>query len=127
MDVSAYFRWWQNRAAALKADAAAMAYALRHPGTPWYARVFLILVVAYVLSPIDLIPDFLPVVGYLDDLLLIPLGLLLTRKMIPAQVWNECQQAARTAVIPRSLYWLGIAMIVSAWAVSAYILFRWLG
>ena len=71
MQLRSYFHWWQNKASQLKDDVISMYYAVRHPGTPWYARVFVILVVAYAISPIDLIPDFIPVFGYLDDLLLI--------------------------------------------------------
>ena len=71
MKLRSYFHWWQNKASQLKDDVISMYYAVRHPGTPWYARVFVILVVAYAISPIDLIPDFIPVFGYLDDLLLI--------------------------------------------------------
>ncbi len=99
-----------------------MYYAIRHPGTPWYARVFVILIVAYAISPIDLIPDFIPVFGYLDDLLLIPLGVLIAGKMIPAYVWTECRMTARSAAIPRSLYYLGIAIVVSGWLGIAYFL-----
>lgn len=63
----------------------------KNPKTPWYAKVIIIITVAYALSPIDLIPDFIPVLGYLDDLLILPLGILLSIKLIPEEIFNECK------------------------------------
>jgi uncharacterized membrane protein YkvA (DUF1232 family) len=63
---------------------------------PWAAKILLIVVVAYALSPIDLIPDFVPVLGYLDDMILVPLGIALAIKLIPAVVWEECKAEARS-------------------------------
>lgn len=108
-------QWWKSKTASLKEDIITLSYALRHPGTPWYAKFFLVLVVAYAVSPLDLIPDFIPVIGLLDDLLLIPLGVVLAGKMIPAAVWAECRHTARAGVTPRSLYLLGIFIVIAAW------------
>jgi uncharacterized membrane protein YkvA (DUF1232 family) len=72
---------------------------------PWTAKIVLIVVVAYALSPIDLIPDFVPVLGYLDDMVLLPLGIALAIKLIPNEVWEECKAEARSRLdsdLPRS-------------------------
>ena len=76
----------KQRATALKTDANALYVAARDPRVPWYAKAFMGLVLAYAFSPVDLIPDFIPVLGYLDDLLIVPLGIALVLKMIPAEV-----------------------------------------
>ncbi len=83
------------RARRLTDNLAVLALALRHPDTPWYARACGALTMLYALSPIDLIPDFIPVLGLLDDLILLPAGIALTVRMIPAEVWEAC--AARVA------------------------------
>lgn len=88
---------WKQAARALTMQTHALALAYRDPRTPWYARAFAGLVVAYAFSPIDLVPDFIPVLGYLDDLVLVPLGVTLALKMIPAPVMSEAQAAARQA------------------------------
>ncbi len=126
MNAGKLFRWWQQQAHELKSNVISMVYAMRHPGTPWYARLFVALLVAYVVSPIDLIPDFIPVIGYLDDLVLIPIGVMIATRMIPSYVWNECKMTARTAVIPRSLYYLGVGIVLVGWIGTAYLLYRWL-
>ena len=86
---------WRERAGALRLEARALFLAVRHPRTPWYAKALALVVLGYALSPIDLIPDFLPVLGQLDDLLLIPAGLALVRRLIPASVLAECREKAR--------------------------------
>lgn len=82
----------------LKAETYALYLAYRDPRTPWYARVFAASVVAYAFSPIDLIPDFIPVLGYLDDLLLVPLGILLAIKIIPPGIMQESRAKAQEAL-----------------------------
>jgi uncharacterized membrane protein YkvA (DUF1232 family) len=91
---------WKQSARRLKMETFAIYLAYRDPRTPWYARLFAILVVAYAFSPIDLIPDPIPVLGYLDDLVLVPLGIALTIKMIPPHVLTDCR--ARAAEADRS-------------------------
>src|ERR671932_271717 len=86
---------WKQRARKLSAQTNALYLAYRHPGTPWYAKSFASLVVGYVFSPIDPIPDFIPGVGLLDEMVVVPLGVILARKMIPAAVFAECQEKAR--------------------------------
>ena len=108
----------KQRAAALKRDVFALSIAARDPRTPWYARVFMGLVLAYAFSPIDLIPDFIPVLGYFDDLVIVPLGIALSIKMIPAQVLADSRQKAgellRSAK-PINLW--GALIVVGIWVV----------
>ena len=89
---------WKRRVRMLKADTFALYLAYKDPRVPWYAKAFAAFVVAYAFSPIDLIPDFVPVLGYLDDLILVPLGIAIALKMIPDQVMEECRLEARAAL-----------------------------
>jgi len=86
---------WKRRARRLTAQTYTLYLAYRHPETPWYAKVFAALVVGYVFSPIDPIPDFIPGVGLLDEMVVVPLGVLVTMKMIPPKVFAECREQAR--------------------------------
>src|SRR5215207_2552412 len=86
---------WKQRARQLSAQTYALYLAYRHPRTPWYAKVFAALIVGYVFSPIDPIPDFIPVIGLLDEMVVVPIGVLIAAKMIPRQVMEECQEKAR--------------------------------
>ena len=86
---------WKRRARQLSAQTYALYLAYRHPRTPWYAKVFAALIVGYVCSPIDPIPDFIPDVGLLDEMVVVPIGVLIATKMIPRQVMEECQEKAR--------------------------------
>jgi uncharacterized membrane protein YkvA (DUF1232 family) len=91
---------FKQRAHRLKAETFALYLAARHPETPWYAKLFVAFIVAYdALSPIDLIPDFVPVLGYLDDLVLIPIGIALAVRMVPPRVLAECRAQAREALV----------------------------
>jgi uncharacterized membrane protein YkvA (DUF1232 family) len=82
---------WARR---IKRDVVALTIAARHPGVPWHARMLAVLVTAYALSPIDLIPDFIPVLGYLDDIVIVPAGIALAIRLIPADVMTECRVRA---------------------------------
>ncbi len=88
----------KNYAAFIKNESYALTIAVRDPRVPWYARVLLGLVLAYAFSPIDLIPDFIPVLGYLDDLIIVPLGITLALKMIPAQVMIDARKQAEDSL-----------------------------
>jgi len=121
---------WREKARSLKHEVYALYFAVRDPRMPWYAKVFAAVVVGYVLSPIDLIPDFIPVLGYLDELLLVPLGVLAVRAMIPASVLAECRaMAAQVSEKPSSR--VAAVIIVVIWllvaAVSVYWLLQWVG
>lgn len=93
-------RGLKARAQALKTELKALQIAYRDPRTPWAARACVLLVVGYALSPIDLIPDFIPVLGYLDDLILVPLGLALAIRLIPAEVLADARQTAAQPAAP---------------------------
>src|SRR5262245_53822529 len=82
---------WARR---LKAETMMLWFCCKHPDTPLAAKLLATLVVAYALSPIDLIPDFIPVLGYLDDVILVPLGIYLTLKLVPQHVVDECRAQA---------------------------------
>ena len=109
-------RW----AGKLKVETYALYLAYRDPRVPWYARVFAALVVGYAFSPIDLIPDPIPFIGYLDDLILVPLGIALAIRMIPAEVVAECREKAkelskkpvnRVAAVVVVAVWLALAAL----------------
>jgi uncharacterized membrane protein YkvA (DUF1232 family) len=102
----------------IKRDVHALYLAARDPRVPWYAKALAVVVAAYALSPIDLIPDFLPVVGYLDDVILVPLGILLTVRLIPPEIMNEHRLRAADAT-GRPVSRAAGAVIVAIWAVSA--------
>lgn len=85
----------QQRIEVLKSETFAIYLAYKHPRVPWYAKVLIAFVVAHTFSPIDLIPDFIPILGYLDDLVITPLGIMLALKMIPPEVMVECRAEAR--------------------------------
>ena len=108
------------RARDLKAWTYALYGAYRDPRVPWYARAFALCVVAYALSPIDLIPDFVPVLGYLDDLVLIPLGIALAIRMIPADVLAEHKERGRAVVAEgKPVNWVVAVVIVAIWLMLA--------
>ena len=86
---------WKQRVKALKIEVYALYLAYRDPRVPWHARIFVACVVGYAFSPIDLIPDFIPVLGYVDDLILVPFGIALAIRMIPATVMAECREKAQ--------------------------------
>src|ERR671921_3003022 len=83
---------WKRRARQLSAQTYALYLAYCHPRTPWYAKVFVALVVGYVFSPIDPIPDFIPIVGLLDEIVVVPIGVLIAAKMIPDKSWRSARR-----------------------------------
>jgi uncharacterized membrane protein YkvA (DUF1232 family) len=111
---------WKERARQLKIETYAIYLAYRDPRVPWYARLFAACVVGYALSPIDLIPDPIPILGYLDDLVLVPLGVALALKMIPEHVMAECREKADQAMREgKVVNWKGAAVIVLMWVLLA--------
>jgi uncharacterized membrane protein YkvA (DUF1232 family) len=121
----------KQRARALRTEVVALALAARHPGTPWYAKVFLVAIVAYALSPIDLIPDFIPVLGMVDEIVLLPFAIVLAVKMVPAGVMAECRARASRHVQTASwmgrvgaalvvLIWLGLIVLAATWAHNTF-------
>lgn len=116
----------------LKTETYAMYLAYKDPRTPWYAKVFAGCVVAYALSPIDLIPDFIPVLGYLDDVVLLPVGIYIAIKVVPADVMEESREKAVEVVVKRGpgayataavviIFWFGAAVVVT-WAIFAAVM-----
>ncbi len=129
MQRTGFITFLKHTAQALKLQVAALYYAYRDPRTPWYARAFAALVVAYAFSPIDLIPDFVPVLGYLDDLVLVPLGVWLALKMVPPQVMADCRARAEAGLGEgRSRFKFMAVIIVALWllvlALVVFFLFR---
>jgi uncharacterized membrane protein YkvA (DUF1232 family) len=121
---------WKRRAWDLKREVYALYFACRDPRVPWYAKALAAGIVGYAFSPIDLIPDFIPVLGYLDDLVLLPLGIVAVRAMIPAAVLAECRERAwRLEGKPRN--WIAAVFIVAIWlglaAAAIYWLTSWVG
>jgi uncharacterized membrane protein YkvA (DUF1232 family) len=126
MGVLQVIRTWAKR---IKRDAITLWFATGHPRTPWGAKALGVFVVAYALSPIDLIPDFIPVLGYLDDLILLPVLIWMTVRMLPADVLTECRHQAadwlaRAGRKPRSV--VGGVLVVAIWAVIGVALLWWL-
>jgi uncharacterized membrane protein YkvA (DUF1232 family) len=117
----------KRRAATLKADTYALYLVARHPRTPWYAKLLAGAVVAYALSPIDLIPDFIPVLGYLDDLIIVPGGIALAVRLVPDDVLSECR--ARAAEVAGGRLPVSIStgvIIVAVWVVLAGLCVVWI-
>lgn len=122
---------WEARARALRTEAYALYLAYRDPRVPWHARAFAACVVAYAFSPLDLVPDFIPILGYLDDLVLVPVGVTLALRMMPEGVLEEHRQAAREALAEgKPTNWGGAAVVIAIWlllvgwvAITAW---RWL-
>ncbi|MGA2490015.1 MAG: YkvA family protein [Anaerolineales bacterium] len=110
------FQRWRQRAKELKTETYAIYLAYKDPRVAWYAKVFAACVVAYALSPIDLIPDFIPVLGYLDDLILVPLGIAGVIKMIPPDVLAECREKAQLEMrVDKPTNWIAAIIIVFIW------------
>ncbi|TCS35743.1 uncharacterized protein DUF1232 [Paucimonas lemoignei] len=115
------------RARQLKADTYVLYLAARHPSTPWHAKLLVAAVVAYALSPIDLIPDFIPVLGYLDDLVLVPIGIALAIRLIPETVLADCRKQAAEAMRSGKLQSRSAAaVIIVIWVVLATTCAIWL-
>ena len=116
----------KQRTRGLRREVFAMYLAVRHPDTPWYAKALAAAVVAYAVSPFDLIPDPIPVLGYLDDLVVIPLGVLAVRRMIPRAVLAECRQKAAAGVqVGAGWKWAGGIVIGCLWLLCAALLACW--
>ena len=109
---------WTEKARLIKRDLYAVYLACRDPRTPWYARLLAVVVIGYALSPIDLIPDFIPVIGYLDDLILVPLGLALVLRLIPPDVLADARRRADASAWTKPRHWLAPAIIILFWMVA---------
>ena len=112
---------WARR---IKRDVVAVYFAARDPRTPWFTRCLAIAVAAYALSPIDLIPDFIPVLGYLDDLIIVPLGLMLVLRLLPPHVLAQAREKAN-ALLSRPTSYVAAACMVAVWVVCLAGLVYW--
>ncbi len=109
----------------LKKEVFALYFALKDKRTPWYAKAFSALVLAYAFSPIDLIPDFVPVLGYLDDLVIIPAGIALALKMIPTNVMADARISSENHIQEsKPLGWAGAVFIILIWAAVLFFIYR---
>ena len=117
--MSRFSKYLQAQARALKHETHALYLAGRDPRTPWLAKLVIAIVVAYALSPIDLIPDFIPVLGYLDDLLLLPLGIFLALKLIPAAVLADARRATQQASGNLAKSRVAACVIIILWIITA--------
>ncbi len=114
------FDRWKRQARQLKTEGHALYLAYRDPRVPWYARLFAGIALGYLFSPIDLIPDFIPVIGFLDDLLLVPLLMLISRRLIPADILAEHRELARDrSASGKPTNWIAAVVIVLIWLVLA--------
>ncbi|MGD8367855.1 MAG: YkvA family protein [Desulfobacterales bacterium] len=131
MESDGVFDRMMQRAQRMRQDALALFLAYRDPRVPSYSRVFILCVVAYAFSPLDLIPDFIPVLGYLDDVLILPLGIYLAVKMVPADVFAEYRLVAReiytdkkpiskVAAIVVLVIWLLLASLLGYWLLNVF-------
>ena len=102
------------RARSLTRETLALYLVARDPRTPWYAKLLAAAVVAYALSPFDLIPDFVPVLGYLDDLIIVPAGIALVLRLVPAEVLADCREQARLRT-DRPVSRVGAAIVLGVW------------
>ena len=119
---------WQKRVRQIKIETYTLWLAYHHPQVPWYAKFVAACVVGYAFSPIDLIPDFIPVLGYVDDLILLPLGIMLALKLIPQPVLAECRRQARDRIAQgKPLNWVAGSIIIAIWLMGfiAVLRFGW--
>ena len=116
----------KEQASRLKRELHALWLAYSHPRTPRVARLLIVCIIAYALSPIDLIPDPIPVIGHLDDLILLPLGIALAIRMIPDSVMADCRERARQANFHKTSQWkwIGTAFVVIVWLLIAIWIWR---
>jgi uncharacterized membrane protein YkvA (DUF1232 family) len=112
---------WRTRARRLRAEIHTLYLAARDPRTPWYAKVLVAFIIGYALSPIDLIPDFIPVLGYLDDVVIVPAAIALLIRLIPTGVLQECREKARSQPMSLRKNWIAGIIIVSIWLLLIYV------
>ena len=118
----------EQKASTLKQEIHALCIACKDPRTPWYAKALAGCIIAYALSPIDLIPDFVPILGYVDELILLPVGIAAVKKMIPPVVLAECRLKAKEASIQgKGKGWMVGGTIVAIWIILGVLAVNWVG
>ncbi len=120
------FEKYKQKVKGLKQELTALYLVCRDPRTPWYAKALGVCIVGYALSPIDLIPDPIPILGYVDDLILIPLGIIAVRRMIPPAVMTECREKAKGLNQQKGKNWITAGIIIAIWIVAGIGIIRWL-
>lgn len=120
-----WFGWLRRWAKGIKRDIYALWLAARDKRTPWYAKLIALLVAGYAISPIDLIPDFIPVLGYLDDVIIVPLGIMLAVRLIPKPLMAELREKAQQRVDNPTGH-MAAAMIILLWLLCLGLLARYL-
>ena len=116
---------WRTKSDQLQSEIVALYLAYKHRRTPWYAKVLAALVIGYALSPIDFIPDFIPVIGYLDDLIIVPAGIILLIKIIPRDVLEECRAKAQSDFLNKKpKNWIAAFIIILIWLLAIYLTLR---
>ena len=124
MKLSPFITSWKEKARRLKTQLYVLYLAVRDSRTPWYVRAFIVVIIAYALSPVDLIPDFIPVLGYLDDLVLIPAGIYLAVKMVPREVLDEYREKAVSGQVAGKSGWIAASIIILIWLLLLYLIIR---
>ncbi|CAF4591805.1 unnamed protein product, partial [Rotaria sp. Silwood2] len=127
--IKSFLENFKEKVRTIKLEGYALAYVYQDQRTSWYAKLSIIITLGYLLSPIDLIPDFIPILGYLDDLILVPLLILLSIKLIPKDVLKECREKAqnqlnKTKQSKQTAWWFAI-LIVLFYAVIIYFIINW--
>jgi len=115
---------WKEKAKRLKTEIYALCLSMKDQRVPWYAKLLMALIIGYAISPIDLIPDFIPVVGQIDDLIIVPAGIALVIKMIPKNVIEEYRLKATSEPINTRTKWVVAAIVVSIWVLVIYMVLR---
>lgn len=113
----------KRKTGSIKQEIAALYLAYRHPDTPWYAKILLALIIGYALSPVDLVPDFVPVLGYIDDIIILPALIVLARRSIPETVMAECRERVLREPLDIKSKWVAAAVIIIIWLLVVYLVF----
>jgi uncharacterized membrane protein YkvA (DUF1232 family) len=112
---------WKHRAKLLTNEIRALCLAYGDRRVPWYAKVFMAAVIGYAISPVDLIPDFIPIVGYLDDFIIVPAGIYIAIKMIPRGIMDECREKAVSNPFSNRAKWVVAGIIISIWILVIFL------
>jgi uncharacterized membrane protein YkvA (DUF1232 family) len=115
---------WKEKAKRLKTEVYALCLAMKNQRVPWYAKLLMALIVGYAISPFDLIPDFIPVIGQIDDLIIVPAGIALVIKMIPKSVMEEYRLKATAEPINTRTKWVVAVIIISIWLLVICLVFK---
>ena len=118
---------WKEKTEQLKTELYALYLAYKDPRVPWYAKILIVIIVGYFVNPIELIPDFIPFIGYLDDLVILLIGIYLLRKMIPKDIMSECRDKARTKLNNgMGKKWVVTLIIVIIWLLLLVLILRFI-